>query len=110
MGLFSRSTKTLEATEGMQDVLVVGDEDFIIVRTLHVGPVQKVTLERELGNRRDPYATLVRVNSQAAGYLSNAADYAFMVSGRPLPVPAVLRLDESGKKVLFVLMPEVGRV
>ena len=109
MGLFSRSTKTLEPTEGQQQVLVVGDEQFIIVRTLPFGPVQKVTLERETGNRRDPYATLVRVNSQPAGYLSMAADYAFMVSGR-LPVPAVVKPLDTGGRALFVLMPVVSRV
>lgn len=105
MGLFSRSSKTnLPTIEGSHEVVVVGDEQFPVVRTLAAGPAQKVTLERELGNRLDPNAILVRVNGSPAGYLSQAEDYAPMVVAQHSVQAVVKELYPSGR-ALFVLLP-----
>ena len=105
MGLFSRSNKTtLAPIEGNHEVVVVGDDQFPVVRTLSGGPAHKVTLERELGNRLDPNAILVRVNGSPAGYLSQAEDYAPMVTTQHSVQAVVKELYPSGR-ALFVLLP-----
>ena len=105
MGLFSRSNKTtLAPIEGNHEVVVVGDDQFPVVRTLAGGAAHKVTLERELGNRLDPNAILVRVNGSPAGYLSQAEDYAPMVTTQHSVQAVVKELYPSGR-ALFVLLP-----
>jgi hypothetical protein len=108
MGLFSRSNKTaFPLIEGSHEVVVIGDDQFPVVRTLPGGPAQKVTLERELGNRLDPYAILVRVNGSPAGYLSSAEDYAPMVTGQHSVNAVVKELYPAGR-ALFVLLPLIA--